>query len=96
MPSANHHTHWNYRVVDLEKGEALVLVEVYYNKKKIVNYCALQRSPLGTSMHEKWNTKASRAAALKDLRGELKKMQLALKLPIIKMSRLAKLPCLPF
>lgn len=89
MPS-----HWNYRVVDHEKGEALVLCEVYYEGKKIVGYCPLNRSPLGSSI-EDWGTKAARTEAMKQLTNDLKLMRQALKSPVLKLSKLSRICNLP-
>ena len=85
-------THWNYRVVDTEEGECLVLYEVYYNgKNKIVNFTELGRGPLGTAFAHDWHTKAAKTAALRDLKGEMKLMALALKSPVLKLSKLRKI-----
>jgi hypothetical protein len=85
-------THWNYRVVDTEEGECLVLYEVYYNgKNKIVNFTELAREPLGTSFAHAWHTKSAKTEALRDLKGEMKLMALALKSPVLKLSKLKKI-----
>ncbi len=84
-------THWNYRVVDTEKGECLVLYEVFYNKKKIVNFTELGRGPVGTAFVHDWHTKAAKTAALRDLKGEMKLMALALKSPVLKLSKIQKI-----
>lgn len=94
---ASHWTHWNYRVLDTgERGECLVLCEVFYNKKKIVNYSVLNRGPLGSAVALDWHTKAAKTEALRQIKFELKLMRLAFKLPVLKMSTLAKLPAIPF
>ena len=85
-------THWNYRVVDTEEGECLVLYEVYYNgKNKIVNFTELGRGPLGTAFAHDWHTKAAKTEALRDLKGEMKLMALALKSPVLKLSKIKKI-----
>jgi len=88
-------THWNYRVVDTEKGECFVLCEVFYSKKKIISYNMLNRGPIGSTVDHDWHTKAAKTAALRDLKGEMKLMALALKSPVLKLSRLAKIPGIP-
>lgn len=93
----SHWTHWNYRILDMgPKGECFVLCEVFYNKKKIINYSVLNRSPLGSAIAHDWHTKAAKTEALRQLKFELKLMRLAFKLPVLKMSTLAKIPVTPF
>lgn len=92
-----HWTHWNYRVLDTgAHGECLVLCEVFYNKKKIVNYSVLTRGPLGSAIEHDWGSKAAKAEATRQLTAELKLMKQALKFPVLKMSTLAKIPVIPF
>jgi len=84
-------THWNYRVVDMGPGgECFTLCEVYYDNKKIVNYSFVNRGPMGTAFAHgpHWHTKAAKTEALRQLKSELKLMSQALKLPVIKMSKL--------
>lgn len=84
-------THWNYRVVDMgPDAECLALCEVYYDKKKIVNYSFVNRGPIGSAFAHgpHWHTKAAKTEALRQLTSELKLMRQALKLPVLKMSKL--------
>ena len=79
---------WDYRVVDLQQGEALVLCEVFYQKNKIIGWATLNRGPIGSSVTHKWSSSAARKEAKRELASDLKKMQAALKRPIIKISKL--------
>ena len=81
-------TTWDYRVVDLEKGEALVLCEVFYRKNKIIGWSTLHRGPIGSSVVHNWLSSAARKEAKRQLASDLKKMQAALKRPLIKISKL--------
>jgi hypothetical protein len=86
-------THWNYRVVDMEKGECFVLCEVFYNKNKIRGWVPIREGPMGSAIvcAEKWGTPATRKEAFRQLKSDLKKMQVALKQPILKISKLQKI-----
>jgi hypothetical protein len=87
------YTTWNYRVVDLEKDEALALCEVFYNNNKIIGWAPIHQGPLGSAIvcTQKWGTPATRKEALRQLKSDLKKMQAALKQPILKLSKLQKI-----
>lgn len=81
---------WDYRVVDLQQGEALVLCEVFYQKNKIIGWARID-GPIGSSVTHKWSSSAARKEAKRQLASDLEKMQAALKRPIIKISKLRRI-----